>query len=399
MVLVTDGDQRSTLAVVRSLGKAKIPVTVGECGPRSLAGSSRYCAGRLCYPSPYEDAEGFKRFLLEAIARGDYQMLMPTTDVTARLVAEIQEKITDRVIVPMPSADVVKRSQDKAHVLALARQLGIPCPRTVDPVNDQDLPAAARGVGFPVVIKTRSSYFYQDGRWRTGGIQYACSLEQLAAKYSASQARSRDLMLQEKLTGEGRGVFLLVWNGELKGAFCHRRLREKPPWGGVSVYRESIAPDEKLIQQSFALLKALGWQGVAMVEFKVDNRDGRAKLMEVNGRFWGSLQLAIDAGADFPLLLYRLATGENVPAQFEYRVGVKSRWLLGDLDQLLITMRSRQRRNGFAPVSKLRALAQFLKFYEPGIRYEVFRMNDPKPGWFESKSYFGAMIRKAVVSD
>jgi predicted ATP-grasp superfamily ATP-dependent carboligase len=393
MVLVTDGDQRSTLALVRSLGRAGIPVTVGASSAHSLAGSSRYCLNELRYPSPSERVADFRHFLAEEITRGDYRMLLPMTDVTVRLVAEMRDRIPGHVIVPMPSADVVAQSQDKAYVLALAQRLGIPCPRTVTPEENEDVREAARDVPFPVVVKSRFSHFYQDSRWRLGRVQYAENPQELAEKYRESSQNIPKPLVQEKLSGEGRGVFMLLWNGRLQGAFCHRRLREKPPWGGVSVYRESIPSDETLIQQSFALLQALRWQGVAMVEFKMDSRDRVAKLMEVNGRFWGSLQLAIDAGADFPLMLYRLACGEDVPAQFKYQVGVKSRWLLGDLDHLLITLRNPEACNGYAPRSRLRAVMQFLKFYEPGIRYEVLRMDDPRPGWFESKSYLQAMLK------
>jgi predicted ATP-grasp superfamily ATP-dependent carboligase len=199
------------------------------------------------------------------------------------------------------------------------------------------------------------------------------------------------------LEGEGRGVFLLIWDGELKAAFCHRRLREKPPWGGVSVYCESVPLDQNLLEKSFALLKALDWQGVAMVEFKVDRSDGQAKLMEVNGRFWGSLQLAIDAGINFPLLLYRLATGENIPGQFEYRVGLKSRWLLGDLDHLLIRLRRASFPDGsrFSLAARLRAGLSFMKFWDSNTRFDVFRWDDRAPGWFETKSYLRAIFRRS----
>jgi predicted ATP-grasp superfamily ATP-dependent carboligase len=202
-------------------------------------------------------------------------------------------------------------------------------------------------------------------------------------------------LIQEKIEGEGRGVFLLVWNGKLKAAFCHRRLREKPPWGGVSVYRESLPLDQAMVERSFALLQAMEWQGVAMLEFKMDRRDGVAKLMEMNPRFWGSLQLATDAGMNFPLLLYRLACGENVPPQFEYRSGMKSRWLLGDLDHLWLTLTPRREHifqtNG---VSRLRACARFLKFFERGLHYEVGRFSDWRPGWYECRNYLSHVLRR-----
>jgi predicted ATP-grasp superfamily ATP-dependent carboligase len=158
----------------------------------------------------------------------------------------------------------------------------------------------------------------------------------------------------------------------------------------VSVYRESVPLDRSLVEQSAELLRAMNWQGVAMVEFKLDQRDGQAKLMEVNGRFWGSLQLAVDAGVNFPLLLYRLALGEDVPAQTQYRIGTKSRWLLGDLDHLLI--RLARPANGTAGSSRWQACRDFLRFREPDLRYEILRRGDTGPGWFELRCYLREMF-------
>lgn len=394
-VLVTDGDQRSTLALVRALGRAGISVVVGERRAESLAGSSRYCAGRVRYPSPSEDSARFQEFLYEEVKREQHGILIPMTDVTTRLIAQMRDRIERFVTVPIPAEEAIYRSQDKGYVIELAEKLGVPCPRTVSLENGGDPAELARTMHFPVVIKPRFSHFYRSGHWLSGPVEYARTPEDLTLKYRESDRQIPRPLVQEKLTGEGRGVFLLVWNGELKAAFCHRRMREKPPSGGVSVFRESIPLDKPLVEKSLALLKGLDWQGVAMAEFKIDRQDGLAKLMEVNGRFWGSLQLPIDAGMNFPLLLYRLAKGENVAPQLEYRVGVKSRWLLGDLDHLLITMKTPGQANGLSCPSwpRLNALAQFFRFYERDLHYEILRMDDTRPGWFESKAYFRGALR------
>lgn len=394
-VLVTDGDQRSTLALVRALGRAGIPVVVGESRTESLAGSSRYCAARVRYPSPSEDSAGFQQFLYEELKSEQHSILIPMTDVTTRLVAQMRASIEPLVNVPIPAEEAIYRSQDKGYVIELAQELGIPCPRTVSLDNGADPAELARAMHFPVVVKPRFSHFFRNGHWLSGPVVYARTPEELTLKFSESDRQIPRPLIQEKLAGEGRGVFLLIWKGELKAAFCHRRVREKPPSGGVSVYRESIPLDELLVEKSLALLKELDWQGVAMVEFKIDRQDGLAKLMEVNGRFWGSLQLAIDASMNFPLLLYRLARGENVSPQFDYRVGVKSRWLLGDLDSLLITIKTAGHANGLPSPSwpRLKALSQFLRFYERDLHYEILRLDDTRPGWFESKAYFFGALR------
>jgi predicted ATP-grasp superfamily ATP-dependent carboligase len=187
--------------------------------------------------------------------------------------------------------------------------------------------------------------------------------------------------VQERVVGPGIGVFLLRWEGTIRARFSHRRLREKPPSGGVSVYRESYLPPRELIARSEALLERLGWEGVAMIEYKVDSATGTPRLMEINGRFWGSLQLAVDAGVDFPRMLADLALGRDPGPPPAWRAGVRSRWWWGDVDQLLARLRRSRAELALPPDApgRLRALLQFLRVWWPGDRAEVCRLGDPRP--------------------
>jgi predicted ATP-grasp superfamily ATP-dependent carboligase len=177
-------------------------------------------------------------------------------------------------------------------------------------------------------------------------------------------------------------MFLLLWDGKVVAAFAHRRIREKPPSGGVSVLRESVAIDRVLLQRSIDLMNVFSWQGAGMVEYKIDAATGQPYLMEINGRFWGSLQLAIDAGVDFPRLLVALATGERPDPVLSYRTGVRSRWLMGDLDQLLVRLRRSARELSLPPDvgGRGKALVEFVSAFGPRNRGEVFRLDDPMPG-------------------
>ena len=107
-------------------------------------------------------------------------------------------------------------------------------------------------------------------------------------------------------------------------SFAHTRIREKPPTGGVSVYRESVPLRDDVRAYSERILGRFNWSGVAMVEFREDRATGIPYLMEVNGRFWGSLQLAIDAGVDFPAMLVQLALGEEIPRISSYRMAPRA---------------------------------------------------------------------------
>jgi len=134
-----------------------------------------------------------------------------------------------------------------------------------------------------------------------------------------------------------------------------------------------------MVEAAHALLGSLRWHGVAMVEFKLDPRDGRPKLMEINGRFWNSLPLAVAAGVDFPFLLYRLATEGDVPECFEYRSGVRCRWLVGDAQHLAGVLRGRPAGWPDAFPSRGRTVADFMKCFGRDLHYDDLWISDPMP--------------------
>jgi predicted ATP-grasp superfamily ATP-dependent carboligase len=206
-------------------------------------------------------------------------------------------------------------------------------------------------------------------------------------------------LIQQRIAGPGIGLFALFDHGELLTAFAHRRLREKPPSGGVSVLCQSVVVDPRLRDEAVRLLGPLGWHGVAMLEYKQDAATGRCFLVEVNGRFWGSLQLAVDAGVDFPYLSYQLAQGRRPEVPRTYRVGVSNRWLLGDLDHLLLRLfrRDRDLRLPDAAPSRLRTLIEFVKSTRPGMPDQVLSRDDGRPFRYELREYariFSASIAR-----
>jgi predicted ATP-grasp superfamily ATP-dependent carboligase len=389
-VLVTDGDERAALAIVRSLGRAGYAVHVCSTRGRSLAGASRYCRDEQRVPDPLRDAPGFVQALEQRARSTGARVLLPVTE--ASLLAVLGERARfDAICVPFPEESVFRAACDKARVLATARQVGISIPEqrvltTAEDAGSLD-PDSLR---YPLVVKpARSVAESSHGRLKLG-VTYARDAGELRQTLAQLPAAAFPVLLQQRIIGPGVGIFLLLWDGRTDAVFSHRRIREKPPAGGVSVYRESIPADPELVRLSTALLAAFGWQGVAMVEYKVDASTGEPYLMEVNGRFWGSLQLAVDAGVDFPVRLVRLALGEPLPPQPPYRVGVRSRWWWGDVDHLLAILRRSREELALPPdfPSRWRSLLDFLVPWRPGDRSEVFRWSDPAPALRESLDWF-----------
>jgi predicted ATP-grasp superfamily ATP-dependent carboligase len=397
---VTDGSQRPALAITRSLGRRGISVLVGDERPASLASSSKYCSGHVTYPSPYRTPDAFDRFLSELVARERVDVVIPVTDVTTHAVATGRESLTRDSALAAPSLAAFDFISDKWNVVERAARYGIPTPRTYFVDGVAGLRAVLDRVEYPAVVKpVRSRIRAADG-WASTSVQYAWSASDLSRLYRETDyLSSYPSLIQERIVGPGVGVFVLCRHGQVVCAFAHRRLREKPPSGGVSVLCESAALDPELRDQAMRLLGPLGWHGVAMIEYKQDRRTGRFYLMEVNGRFWGSLQLAIDAGVDFPYLSFQLAAGGPVEPPATYKVGVRSRWLLGDLDHLWLRLSRSDRDLPPGTPSKPAALLEFLKFVAPGLRYDVISRDDPQPMLYELQQYAklsaGSVVRRA----
>jgi len=391
--LVTPGDLRSTLAVTRSLGRQGIRVTVADESGKSLAGASRYCQASVRAPSAARSPEAFVSAIRNEVDRGKHSVVIPTDDVSLSLIARARSEFDGLTALPFPDFDTVQAAHDKGVLMALAAEKGIPVPKTVVVRDPADLRDAIRQIGLPAVVKARVSRFSHGGQWRTGGaVHYVRTAAELDDAFRAVHAVVPCPLVQEHIPGDGRGIFALMNRGRLRAAFAHRRLREKPPSGGVSVLSESVGLDPQLLEHAERILEALKWHGVAMVEFKRDARDGVSKLLEINGRFWGSLQLAVDSGVDFPHLLYRLAVDGDVDPVFTYRVGVRLRWWLGDLDWLLIRL---QEKGSLA--RRLEAIPEFLRPAGRGTRAEVFRWDDPAPAIRELSQYSQALLRDTIA--
>jgi predicted ATP-grasp superfamily ATP-dependent carboligase len=391
-VIVTDGEQRAALAVVRSLG-SKYRCIVTESSRASIAGGSRFCARSVIVPDSLKRPDDFAEALVALAAEEGASLVLPISEQSMLAILPVRSRLSPAVI-PFPDLESFNALTDKQRLLEEASKLGIAIPR-------QEIVPHVRSIGsvdfdalrYPVVMKPARSVGEHAGARTKLSVVYAANADELRRKIRLQPAAAFPLLLQQRIVGPGTGIFLLLWDGQQRAQFAHRRISEKPPSGGVSVYRESIALDEELLERSRALLDRFGWRGVAMVEYKRDSATGQPYLMEVNGRFWGSLQLAIDAGVDFPRLLVASALGEPVPPQTSYRIGVRSRWWWGQVDHLAGRVRRRATAPPLPPgtLSVARAVGDLLLGpFRAGDYEEVLWWDDLRPFWNETVRWMGA---------
>lgn len=386
-ILVLDANQRAALAVVRSLGKCKsFQVITADETTQALAGESRYSCEYLCCPSSKTQPEEFLHWLQTTWTQRQLALVIPVTEISSQLILRNQPRLAG-IRLPFTDYQNLMRLAHKGQLLRLASGLGLELPTSYEYQQFSEVDFA--GLQYPLILKPCLSKIFLDTHWLSTQVELIESESALRQAFNTHpELEHCGFLLQEFIPGKGAGVFCLFHQGRALAMFAHKRLREKPPQGGVSVLSESAPIDPQLQAQATKLLTAVNWQGVAMVEFRV-TPEGKAYLMEVNTRFWGSLQLSIDAGVDFPLLLAKSALGLDVEAPTNYRLGQKLRWLLGDLDSLYLFLRS--------TASIGDKFRQLIKFITPDFfntRHELDRWEDMAPAWFEVKQYLRQLTGK-----
>jgi predicted ATP-grasp superfamily ATP-dependent carboligase len=315
---LTDATYKHTLAIARSLGQKSIQVDVGSNSPHPLCRFSKYVNTTYVYPPIDRFPTEFIEYLLKLCYKKKYAALIPVGHDATILLSK--EKKRFRTLTKIPVADFEKLAiaARKDKTLELAVNLKIPTPRTL---KLDEKGGETKEIDYPLVVK---------GATGSGLLHYANNPRELLEKASIIKKISgRQPIVQEYIKGEGYGFFALYNYGKPKAIFMHKRLREYPITGGPSTCAVSIY-DTKLKDYGIKLLNALKWHGVAMVEFKKSIKDNEFKLMEINTKFWGSLDLAITAGVDFPYLLYKMTTEGDAPTIFNYKVGVRFMWPFPD---------------------------------------------------------------------
>jgi predicted ATP-grasp superfamily ATP-dependent carboligase len=311
-VFVSDGSYPHGLAAVRALGKAGYRVGVGErarvAAPAVVAFWSRHCETRFVYPDPRKDAGATAAALARHFEEHAYDAAIPVSLDMVEVFVRYRDIL--RVPVMVPSAQSFEVAADKRLTYPRARAAGIPVPAT--------LPAARwREMDLPIVFKQR----------RTGAF-LARSPEEAAEFARRCGDAIDEYVAQEYIRGRnGFGYFALFQDGQETAYFMHERLVQYPPDGGPSVVARSIR-DERLRMLGRDLLGSLQWHGPAMVEFKRSDADGEFYLMEINPKLWGSLDLAIAAGCNFPVWIARALADGKGPSNGTYAEGLTFQWVM-----------------------------------------------------------------------
>lgn len=366
--MVLDGTPRVVIAICRSLHAHDIPAVIAQIG---ASGASLGSNAVVADVAVLDTEPGFLTSVQHLLDSYRLDTIFPCSDKALRAIVPHYLELSRRAHLACPEPDILLKVLDKADTLRIAGEcrIGVPITYAIDDL--ETLRAIRPRLRFPMIAKPRNA-----GVANPFKIKYFQSFEELERFVRNSNA-SRTVF-QEFLPGGGVGVSAIVNAGEPLVLFQHRRIHEWPVRGGVGVLVESQMLDPHLANITRGLLRRLEWRGPAMVELRWDPKNATCVLMEVNGRFWGSLPLAIAAGLDLPYFQWQLLHGVQPELPVAYKTGLKMRWTTGELRRLVeLTSDSEARRA--LHYSRFTTVVQFVRAFDPRIRSALFSPQDPQP--------------------
>ncbi|MFW5891178.1 MAG: ATP-grasp domain-containing protein [bacterium] len=321
-ILITDAHHRKVLAAVRSLGTKNIEIIAASNRKINPSRMSKHCDSFIVYPDPAKKPDKFIEFLVDYLKGKKVDLLLPMDDVTVELISENLNSFND-IKIPIPDYNTFMKARDKSLTIKKAIENNIPAPNTYFINNLTEVKNFKDEIEYPTVIKPRVSS-------GSRGITYINSKEELIEKYNLVHREFKFPMLQEYIPQTGRKfqVLLLIdKNKNILASTVQELLRQFPVGGGPGTLWKTI-DDKELEELSIKLIKSLDWYGIACVEFITDPRTGEPKLMEINPRFWGTLNLSLKVGVNFPELLIKMEMGEEIKPVINESFEEYCQWLL-----------------------------------------------------------------------
>ncbi len=374
----------SSLACIRSLGRNGISVIAASESPDSPAFASKYVDERVSLPAPTDDLAGYRDGLLSLAERPDVETIIPLREPESYVLSKYRDQFAEHIATPWPDFETMEAARDRNQLFEKAQEVGTPIPKTKlltewDDWRDE------------TVVKSRYTVLVRDNQTQYPGVRFVSGKSDEADELDDSgnldepDGPDKDRLIadmghvpivQECIPdGTEYGFFALFDHGDPVVTFQHQRIRSYTYSGGASVFRRAVSLP-RLHEQGVRLLSALDWHGPAMVEFRHDPRDDQFKLLEVNPRFWGSLQLAVHAGVDFPYRYYQLANGVR-KSEYGYTVKTGSHILRGELVYLVSLLRDdfeHVERPSF-PIASARVLVSLAT--DPN--FDFLSLDDPGP--------------------
>lgn len=382
-VLLVGIDTPIGLNIIRELDKDKISVIGIGKNNCSVGAKSKHLEK---YYHRKKDVNEFVQQINKLIEEHKANALMAISESDIEILNAHRDQI-----VPVEFMFAEKEQMDlvlnKDKTYKIAEDIGINIPKTFKIKSLSEFENISNKLDFPVVIKWSNPQDIIKKLSKSGVVlekaEYAYSLEELKLILKKYEPVGEFPLVQTYCPGHGLGQFFLFHDNYVIRKFQHERIHEWPPEGGVSTHCQSLSLNlhSELFSKSIELLKRINWQGIAMVEYRIDPKSNKSYLMEINGRFWGSYPLAYHSRAKFAPLYYRAVIDGEQPKEPPPSSNIYCRYMIPETKRLMkIFLNPNSIEDKNYEVTRWADLLTYItSFFRMHSRYFVFSITDPKP--------------------
>jgi predicted ATP-grasp superfamily ATP-dependent carboligase len=390
-ILIIDGNSRNALAIVRSLGKAGYicditAYTVKRPSQKMMLFFRSKYIRNIHFIEPYDSDEEHMEAAISILKKEAYNFIIPAGTWATNFLSRYKEEFQVYATPLVEDYEKLWLVHNKTQCMRLAQSLGIPTPRTFIIRSRDDLQKAAAEISFPVVVKYPDSCG-SEGLWLTkarGREFEKLYIQKVPGIVNGDNDREYPI-IQEQIHGPLMDTTAFAVDGECYGILTQERL--VTAWldgGGGLVNVTNNIPVIK--EYARRIIENLRWTGPVEMDWIYDAQSGEYKLLEINPKFWGTTQLTISAGYDFPLWLVKMAEGEQLEEKENYVTGLMFRWIFNELQAIL------EESKNYAQFKK-----EFIGFlrrfrYHPCM-YDIF-LEDLKPSLLDLFSF----LRNTIFS-
>jgi predicted ATP-grasp superfamily ATP-dependent carboligase len=327
-VLIVGGDD-GCLSIARSLGVAGVPVYAINY-PQAAVRYSRFCKW-IDLPNG-AGAEDWTTYLLGG--ESDHlkgAVLLGASDEAVELIATHRQPLSDKFILDLSNPAAQLCMLNKLSTYRAAEAAGVPTPKFWVADTREEIVKLKRELVFPLIVKPILGHRFR--RKFTGYYTVTHSLSELLSAFDTVCCAGIQTFLVEMIPGPDDKLCsyytYLDENGKNLIDFTKRVIRRYPVnMGGSTYHITDYVPD--IQELSLALFRQVGLRGVANAEFKMDERDGKLKLIECNARFTAADCLLVASGLNLPVFVYNRLTHRTHVAPSNYRMGMRLWKPVGD---------------------------------------------------------------------
>jgi predicted ATP-grasp superfamily ATP-dependent carboligase len=321
----------------------------------------------MLYHNPKINEDIFIDDIINFINNYKVDVLIPIGISTCVAVSKNKQKLSKYVKLAVADYNIFKIAHDKSKTLEAARKVGVPIPKSFICNSYSDAEKYAPEIGYPLILKARKGSAYS-------GIMLIKNKEELKEKYTkliTAKIENKHIydhdnpLIQEFIPGDIYDVCVFAENGKILSSLSQKRLRTLPVNGGGGI-RNITTWDEELIKYAKKLINEINYHGPAQIEFKLDH-NGQPRLMEINPKFWGTLDLSIAAGINFPQIAVDIANNKKIDSYKKYQIGLEYAWVVPY--QMVYFLKTKH---------KLKYLLESINFFKSNVKYDI-KLNDLLP--------------------